>query len=296
MKKRYRKIILLSVLFGSVVAADQKVEKDKKVVGAQKGDGQLSIDKSGIKSKPEKESKKQKKKNKISPVFLAQNLKKAIDFLSKNEAYMNDVEPLYLKNRALAVNISKAEACFTIQLAASCFTALEGKENEFVNWVPNNFFMNEDVYVQGVKKLSELNLKYNNDPYYKASQGQISRNRLKESIDESFLSIINEINRIIGVLSANEFTYSGHPYEPIDLVGHIALYESLANRHVVPLSYLNAYYHQWQVFFYRNLSLLLKLIAQMSILKATNEDDRNTLIEIAKRVPGDDHIVFPPLD
>ncbi|NCW13556.1 MAG: hypothetical protein EBV82_10465, partial [Chitinophagia bacterium] len=60
-----------------------------------------------------------------------------------------------------------------------------------------------------------------------------------------------------------QFYYSGHPYEGINPLDHVALYNVLSDdRHLSHLSSLDICYHKWQVAFYRNCFLLLKFIAK----------------------------------
>lgn len=240
------------------------------------------------------------KKTVITPYEVAKNISIAVNFLINHKDYMSDIEPLLVKRRKIALDIYRAEAFCILTMADACFPARKNQEiSKLLNWGEIHPLLGKDVYSDGVKKMINVNLVYNNDSYYKASQSEIARDKLREVVHENLFSIIDVLNKISGILPG-EFYYSGHPYEGIAPLDHVALYNALSDNDTLNrLSSLDSCYHKWQVAFYRNSFLLLKFIAKaileskVTAEKIVTDDQKIILKEIAAREVGDDNIALP---
>ena len=287
MKKQYA-IIFLTALFFDVGAMSDAPKRNEKIITREK-----------VQKKKIKKQKVAKKKQEITPYQLAQNISIIINFLIKHKEDMTDVEPLLRKRRAAAIDLYRAEGYCVLTMADACFPSRKGQDIfALINWNKIHPLLGKDVYSDGVKKLIDLNIIYNNDSYYKASQSEVARDKLREIVHENIFSIIDAINKI-GDFLPGRFYYSGHAYEGISPLDHVALYNVLSDNRKANLSSLDVCYHKWQVALYRNLFLLLKLIAEnvreagMGKKTVINDEDRNLLIEIAKREVGDENIALP---
>ncbi len=285
MKKQYGIMFLIALFFDSGARGDAPQKDKKTMVG---------------KAQKKKAKKAQLAKQKeITPYELAQNISIAINYLIKHKDEMTDVEPLLRKRRDISVDIYRAEGYCVLTMADACFPSKKGKDIfALMNWSNIHPLLGKDTYSDGVKKFIDLNMIYNNDSYYKAAQSEIARDKIREIVHENFFSIIDVLNKI-GDFLPGRFYYSGHPYEGVAPLNHIALYEALSDTRKVTLSSFDVCYHKWQVALYRNLFLLLKLIAKrveeggMAKNKVMNDEDKGVLRDIAKREVGDDTIVLP---
>lgn len=287
MKKQYV-IIFLIALFFDVGAMGDAPKRNEKIITREK-----------VQKKKIKKQKVAKKKQEITPYQLAQNISIIINFLIKHKEDMTDVEPLLRKRRDASVDLCRAEGYCVLTMADACFPSKKGQDIlALINWSNIHPFLGKDVYSDGIKKFIDLNIIYNNDSYYKASQGEVARDKLREIVHENIFSIIDVINKIRDFLPGR-FYYSGHAYEGISPLDHVALYNVLSDTRKVSLSSFDLCYHKWQVALYRNLFLLLKLIAKnvvdagMAANKVINDEDKKILIEIATREDGDENITLP---
>ncbi len=287
MKKLYGMFFLVTLFCNATVEVSLS-KKDRKIT-AQKN----------IQKKKIKKSQSIKKKQEATPYRLAQNISIIINFLIKNKDYITDLEPLLRQRREAALDVYRAEGYCILTMADACFPARKGEDIlTLINWSNIHPLLGKDVYADGIKKLAELNARYSSNSYYKASQSEIARDKIREIVHENLFSIIDFINKISNYLP-NEFYYSGHPYEGISPLDHVALYSVLSDTRKTSLSSLDACYHRWQVALYRNFFLLLKLIAEQladagsGLEKSINDDNKKILREIAKRELGDDVIALP---
>ena len=287
MRKQYG-IVFLMALFFDTGAIGDVLKKDEKVIVKEKAQ-----------KKKTKKVKSVQKKQTITVYQLAKNISIAINFLIKHKDEMTDLEPLLRKRRDMSVNLYRAEAYCVLAMADACFFAKKGQDlSALMNWNNLDPFLHEDVYSEGIKKFINLNTDYNNDSYYKATQIELARDKAREVIHENIFSMIDAINKISDLLPGR-FHYSGHVYENIALLDHIAIYEALAGSKKASLSSFDTCYYEWQVAFYRNIQLLLKFIAKdiekagMGLHRALGQDDRNTLLDIARREIGDDNTALP---
>jgi hypothetical protein len=282
MKKQYG-IVFLVALYANTGGANENSEKDK-----------IVITKKEVHKKKIKKQKIVQKKQEITPYQLAQNISAAINFLIKHKDEMSDLEPLLRKRRDVAVDIYRAEGYCVLSMAAACFPQ---DIQPLINWNNMHPFLGKDVYSDGIKNFIDINSKYNNDSYYKAPQSEIARDKLREIVHENIFSIIDAINKI-GSFLKDGFHYSGHVYEEISSLDHVALYDVLSDKNV-NLSSLDACYHKWQISLYRNLILMLKLIAKsvekagMAGEKTLTDEDRRLLKTIAMREIGDENVALP---
>ncbi len=286
-KKQYV-IVFLTALFFDVGAMSNVSKKNEKIKTGEK-----------VRKKKIKKQKVVQKKQEITPYQLAQNISVIVNFLIKHKDDMTDVEPLLRKRRDASVDLCRAEGYCVLTMADACFPSKKGQDIlALINWSNIHPFLGKDVYSDGIKKFIDLNIIYNNDSYYKASQGEVARDKLREIVHENIFSIIDVINKIRDFLPGR-FYYSGHAYEGISPLDHVALYNVLSDTRKVSLSSLDVCYDKWQVALYRNLFLLLKLIAEnvieagMGKKAVINDEDRNLLIEIARREVGDENISLP---
>lgn len=286
MKKQYGMVFLLALYVGAYGSTDSGGKDKKEIV------------KKEVKKKKIKKQKVVQKKQEVTPYQLAKNISEIIDFLIKNKDHMNDLEPLLRKRRSAAIDLYRAEGHCVLTMADACFPSKKGQDIfALINWSNIHPLLGKDVYADGIEKLIELNNKYSSDSYYKASQSEVARDKIREIVHENIFSIIDAINRI-GDFLPGRFYYSGHAYEGIAPLDHVALYDVLSDNRKVTLSSLDGCYHRWQVALYRNLLLLLKLIAQKVEKagvgeKGINEDNRDLLQDIAAREVGDDNVALP---
>jgi hypothetical protein len=301
-------IILGIVLWGSILTGSvQKEEKEGGVSNtlARTDSKTKKQTKKASPSKKDTKRKTNKRKtasshSKITPYHIAKNISVAINFLIDHKDYMTDVEPLLVKRRNAALDLYRAEGYCILTMAHACFQARKDEDiSKLLNWGNIHPLLGKDTYSDGIKKFINLNLAYNNDSYYKASQSEIARDKLREIVHENIFSIIDVINKISKILPG-EFYYSGHPYEGISPLNHVALYNVLSytGSHS-SLSPLDVCYHQWQVAYYRNAFLLLKLIAKEVLDSGATDgeimtdDNKVILQDIATREVGDDAIGLP---
>jgi len=287
MKKQYGMFFLLALYVG-VCGATDNTGQDKK--GIVKKEGQ---------KKKIKKTKSSSKKQEVTPYQLAKNISEIINFLIKHKDDMNDTEPLLRKRRNAVVDLYRAEGYCVLTMADACFPSKKGQDIfALINWSNIHPLLGKDIYVDGLKKFIDLNTVYNNDSYYKASQGEVARDKLREIVHENIFSTIDAINKI-GDFLPGRFYYSGHSYEGIAPLDHVALYDVLSDKRKVTLSSLDICYHKWQVALYRNVFLLLKLIAKsvkeagVAGEKVISQENIELLTEISMREVGDDAIALP---
>lgn len=285
-------IVFLVALYANFSLAADGV-KDEKIV--------LTKD---VKKKKIKKQKLVQRKQEITPYQLAKNISMAINFLIKNKDYMVDNESILVERRKVALDLYRAEGYCVLTMADACFPLRikKGKKTEdifaLINWSNIHPLLGKDVYSEGVKKFIDLNFKYSNDSRNGFTQSEVARGKLREIIHENLFSMIDMINKVSSLLP-DRFQYSGHFYEGVAPLDHVALYDALSNKQKVALSSLDACYNKWQVALYRNLFLLLKLIAQqVKNAGATgdtviNDDNIKLLGDIAARELGDDNIALP---
>ncbi len=289
MGKKLSKLLLLLVVFSCEGAG---IQKQHEALQTTEKKGQK---KEGVKKKEKKGTVKEKKKKEITPYEVAENISKAINWISNptNSFAMADAEPKILKRRKIALNLYKAEAFCLLTLADYIFASTRGKNiRTLLNWPDIHPLLGKDTYAE-VQKFSDINFDYHNDTSLKAPQSEIVRDKLREGLHENVFSIIDLLNTITNGLPGG-FYYSGHPYEGIAAFDHVLLYQLLATGEKTSLSSSEACFHLWQVALYKNFYFMTKLIAERVLTyKGLDPDMRDLVKQIAIREPGDDTLDLP---
>lgn len=216
--------------------------------------------------------KKAKGRNTIKDASLI--LQEAVAYLDKNASFMADSESNSQDVRELVVKIYKTEAYCILKLA---------HQEQYITWPDKNPLADWDAYYDGTELFQRKAAIIFGDPSFHRTQVERLMFVLRGAVHENIFSMIYVLNetQVTSVLPVDDFKYSGHPYQDIDLEAVISLYERLVEK---TSEAIDKKYQEWQLVFFRAAFFILREIAYQSAQIAQSQDradDYHDLLDIA---------------